>query len=108
MANLNVQEFSTVGLATTFTAAGATGDTFTNAGTTYMFVKNSSAAPITVTIDSIAKCDQGFDHDVNYTVPAGETAQIGPFAPGRYNNANQQVKATYSATASVTVAVVRV
>jgi len=103
MAVLTSQRFSTVGLAPTLTAAAAGGDSFTNDGNTYLIVKNASGASITVTVNSQALCNFGFDHDMVVTVNAGATQQIGPFTTSRYNDASGQVHWTYSAVTSVTV-----
>lgn len=108
MSTLNVQDFSTVGIAPAFTAADAAGNTFKNAGNTYLFVDNASAASITATVNAVAPCNYGFDHDLAVTIPAGTTQKIGPFDYGRYNDANGNVGVTYSAAASVTVAALRV
>lgn len=106
--DISVQKFAEVGLTPTFVAAGADGDTYTNAGVTYLFVKNDGPAAIEVTIDSVRKCDQGFDHDEKVTVEAGTTGQLGPFPFSRFNNAGQKVAVSYSDVTDVTVAVVRV
>jgi hypothetical protein len=107
MALLDKQLFKNVGISPAFVAATATGDTFENDGTNYLFVKNASAAAINVTVDSFRQCSHGFDHDLVVSVPAGATEQIGPFDANRYTNDNGQVSVTYSAVASVTVAVVQ-
>lgn len=106
MAVISVQAFSVAGLTPNFVAASAGGDTFDNAGANYLFVKNQSASSITVTVDSVQQCSHGFDHDQVVTVTAGQTKQIGLFPTTRYNNASGQVAVSYSAVASVTVAVV--
>ena len=108
MAQVSLQDFATVGIAPTFTAAGAAGDTFANNGRTYLFVKNSSGASINVTINSVTPCSQGFDHDKVVAVGAGATVQVGPFPTNQYNDTSGNVGVTYSASASVTVAAVRV
>lgn len=108
MAVLNVQRVTQAGIAPTFAAADAAGDEFANGGRTFLWVKNGGAAAITVTVDSVKKCDQGFDHDLSISVPAGGERLIGPFEPGRFNNSSSRVKVTYSAVASVTVAAVEV
>lgn len=108
VAVLAVQKVSQSGLAPAYSAADAAGDEFANGGRSMLHVKNGSAAAVTVTIDSVKPCDQGFDHDVQVSVPAGGERLIGPFEPGRFNNANRRCKATYSATASVTVAALEV
>lgn len=107
MADIAVQQFATVGLDPAFTAAGAGGDTYTNAGDTYLFVTNGGGAPINVTLNAQTQCNQGFDHDTIVAVAAAETKQIGPLAAGRYNDASGKVNVTYSGVTSVTVAVVR-
>jgi hypothetical protein len=107
MANIVPQDFSTVGIAPTFTAAAAGGDTFVNDGNTYFLVKNSSASSINVTADSQQQCSHGFDHDMITAVAAGATKQIGPFATSRFNNEAGNVIVTYSAAASVTVAALK-
>lgn len=106
MAVLNVQNFSSVGVAPAFAAATSGGDNFPGNGTCYLFVKNASASSMTATVNSIAPCSYGFDHDLVTTVGAGATVQIGPFPASRYNDANGNVNITYSAVTSVTVAVV--
>lgn len=108
MAILNVQEFQTVGINPTFGAAAAGGDSYLNNGTTYLFVKNQSASSINVTADAVRQCDFGFDHDLVTAVPAGQTVKIGPLAYNRFNDNNNRVSISYSAVASITVAVVRV
>lgn len=104
--DLLVQKFSEVGLTPAFSAAAATGDTFTNNGSTYLFVKNQDAAAMNVTVESATKCSQGFDHDLVVAVAAGTTEQIGPLPANRFNDAQGKVSVSYSAVTSVTVAVV--
>ncbi|WP_298272227.1 hypothetical protein [Geobacter sp.] len=108
MAILAVQKVSQTGLAPAYLAADVAGDEWTNGGRSMLHVKNGSAAAVTVTIDSVKSCDQGFDHDVQVSVPAGSERLIGPFEPRRFNNASGRCKASYSAVASVTVAALEV
>lgn len=107
MAQLTVQAASVNGLTPTYVAASAGGDTFSNQGTAYLFVKNGGATSINVVLDSQAKCNHGFDHDLTIAVPAGEEKLIGPIDPSRFNDPTGLVHATYSDVTSVTVAVVR-
>jgi hypothetical protein len=107
MANLSIQDFSSVGIAPAFTAAAAGGDTFSNAGQTFFFVKNSGASSINVTVNSVTPCNQGYDHDLVVAVAAGATQKIGPFDYGRFNDASNMVGVTYSGVSSVTVAALR-
>jgi hypothetical protein len=108
LADLTVQETSKSGLAPTFTAADSVGDTFANFGNAFLHVKNGSAASITVTIDSIMKCDQGFDHDLSVNVAASGEEMIGPFIRRRFNNDQHKVSVSYSDVTSVTVAAIKV
>lgn len=104
MADLAPQKASLTGLAPTFAAASSGGDTFANDGRTVLHVKNGSAAAITATVDSVTACDQGFDHDAAVSVPAGGERVIGPFDQRRFG---ATVTVNYSATASVSVAALR-
>jgi hypothetical protein len=108
MALLNVQRTGLTGLATTFTAASAGGDSFVNSGRAYLHVKNGDTTDKTITVNSQTPCNYGFDHDAVVTVPAAGERIIGPFPKNRFDDANGQVQITYSAVTSVTVAVVEV
>lgn len=104
MADLAVQATSLTGLAVTYAAASAGGDTFDNDGRTVLLVKNSDTAAHTVTPNSVTPCNYGFDHDVAVSVPAGGGREIGPFDPSRYG---VSVSVAYSAVTGMTVAAVR-
>ncbi len=107
MADLNVQAISLTGLKETLAAAAEAGDAFLNSGRELLHVKNGSAVEVTVTVDSQAPCNQGFDHNVAVAIPAGEERLIGPFPKARFNNTAEKVQVAYSAVADVTVAAVR-
>lgn len=107
MAQLSVQEIDHTGLNPSHAAADGGGDTFENPdvkGRTFLWVKNGDTSGKTVTFDSTESCNQGFDHDVQVTVPAGEDRLIGPFDRDRFGN---PVSASYDDVTSVTVAAVR-
>lgn len=106
MAVLTIQRASLAGLAPVFTVASVGGDTFANDGKTVLYVKNGSESGITVTVNSQKPCNYGFDHDLQVAVPGGKECIIGPFKADRFNNVSGQVTVTYSAVASVTVAVI--
>lgn len=108
MATLTVQKTTLGGIVPTYAAAAAGGDEFANDGETYFHVKNASAGSVTVTLDSVRACDQGFDHNSGGAVAAGAEAVYGPFAKARFNNVSGRVAATYTAVTSVTVAAVSV
>lgn len=103
MAQLTVQKATLSGLAPTFAAADAAGDTFANDGRTHLHVKNGSAAAVTVTVDSVTACSYGFDHNAEVSVPAGGERIIGPFDQNRFGTT---AAVSYSAVTSVTVAAV--
>lgn len=104
MAELTVQDISHAGLNTTYAAAAAGGDTFKNSGKEFIHIKNGHTASQDVTADSVAPCNQGFDHNVQVTVPNAEERMIGPFAPGRFG---AEVALTYSGVTSLTIAIIR-
>lgn len=103
MALLALTSVTRAGTDTAGAAADVAGDTFPNAGREYLVVKNSSASPITVTLDVTMTVDGQTVVDPTVSVPAGGERIIGPWPTGIYNDANGRVKATCSAIASVTV-----
>lgn len=108
MATLTVQPLTASGLNPNFVTAGAAGDNFTNDGNVYLHVKNGGVSSITVTIDSVAPCSYGFDHNLVITVPAGGERLTPRLSRARFNDANDKVNVTYSDNTSVTVAVIGV
>ncbi|WP_156290784.1 hypothetical protein [Oceanobacillus salinisoli] len=86
MADLSVQKISKSGVSPVFSSADIAGDTFFNNGDVIFSVKNGGTATITVTVTSVAKCNQGFNHDLNIDVGAGEEKLLGPFSTERFNN----------------------
>lgn len=107
MTTLAAQAINLTGLNQSYAAASAGGDDFVNTGREFMHVKNGGAGSINVTINSQTLCDQGYDHDVVVAVPAGGERIIGPFSPGRFNDASNKAQITYSGVTSVTVAVLK-
>lgn len=105
--DLTVQVISLAGIAPSFVAADGDGDAFLNSGREYLHVKNGGGSSVTVTIDSVADCNQGFDHDPEVSVPAAGERLIGPFPKARFNDPNEKVQVSYTGVTSVTVAVVR-
>lgn len=108
MATLAVQKSTQAGIAVTYAAAAAGGDQFPAAANRELRVKNGSGAGINVTIASQKPCNQGSTHNVVVAVAAGAEVAIGPLDPNRFADTNGFVQVTYSAAASVTVAVVEV
>ena len=107
MADLTVQAISLLGIVPSFAAAAELGDAFLNSGREYLHVKNGGGASIDVTVDSVAACNQGFDHNVIVAVAAAAEKLIGPCPKARFNDVAEKVQVTYSAHANVTVAAVR-
>lgn len=108
MAALTTQPAVHAGMSPTFTAADAAGDTFAPGDDVVLHVKNGSAAAVTVTIASPTPCSQGSTHPLAVSVPAAGERIIGPFPAGRFAQPSSgRVNVTYSAAASVTVAVYR-
>jgi len=107
MADLTVQVISLLGIIPSLAAAAVGGDAFLNSGREYLHVKNGSAASIDVTVDSVAPCNQGVDHNAIVAIAAGVEKLIGPFPKARFNDAAEKVQVTYSDVTTVTVAAVR-
>lgn len=88
-------------------AAAAAGDQFERRqGDAVLVVNNASGAPINVTVTSFATPDAG-EAAANkvVAVPAGQILMIGPF-PQQFEDSAGLVNVAYSATASVTRAVI--
>lgn len=90
-----------------FVDVTAAGDEFLNDGNTVLYIKNDSASPIDVTLQSVELDNFGYDHDPVITVANGTITAIGAFNQFRFNNKiSQRMKVTYSASASVKIMVV--
>lgn len=109
MAVLTVQRVVLAGLKPTFVEPGATGDTFVNSGRVFIFVKNGTASTIDVTIDSVAPCSQGYDHDAEVAaIPASENRMVGPFPQSRFNDEASSAKVTCTVQTLVEIAAIEV
>ena len=107
MAALTVQDITlTTSLTPTYASAAGGGDTFVNNGRTFLHILNGSGSPITATVDSLVACNQGTDHDVAITIPAGSEEMCGPFPAARFNSATGSVSVTYSDVTSLTIAAI--
>jgi len=104
---LTVEKSSLEGLDPTHNSANADGNFFQNSGKEILIIKNGDASAHTATIASADDCNQGFTHNVEITVPAGEERVVGPFKQKRFNTSGQ-ASITYDDVTSVTVAVVQV
>ncbi len=101
------QEVIGAGVVPVFVAAAAAGNNFVNDGRISLEFVNGHTAPITITIDSHAACNQGFDHDLVFTVAAGARHRTPTFEAGRYNRPDGRVYITYSLTTLLTVGAFR-
>jgi hypothetical protein len=110
MALLTRQNFALGGLAASYAAAAAGGDTVDNDGKVVLHVKNGGAGAINVTVAAqVASLSvEGYGtltrSDVVVSVPAGGERFIGPFPPRAFNDANGRAAITYDAVTSVTLA----
>jgi len=109
MALISAQTPVRGGVALTFSAANAGGDTVRTGDRVYLLVRNSDASAKTVTIDVPGNTSYGqANPDVSLSVAAGATAIFGPidsvFVQPGTNPPTANI--TYSAVTSVTVAVI--
>jgi hypothetical protein len=104
---LTVQGPKRIANTLTMGAASADGNTFPNTGKELVVIKNASVAPITLTVDVVAKVDDMTVADRTVTLGAGETHYLGPWPKAVYNDDNGNVKLTYSGVVTLTLAVIR-
>jgi hypothetical protein len=106
MAQLSVTKITLDGIFPSLVSADAGGDTFPNAGKTFLWVKNASVAAVDVTIESnlqpvpTGACKE----DKVVSVPALSDRMVGPINQKAYNDPTTgEVSISYSAAVSVTV-----
>lgn len=107
MALLATQTVVLAGIVPAYVAAAAGGDTIDiSTGRNCLVVKNGSGVSINVTLDSVAACDQGFDHNEVVAVAAGAEKWIGGLllTSTRFGSV---AAIAYSAVTTVTVAAMR-
>ena len=97
--------YTASGSALVYQAAQVGGDKFL-AQSGRLHVRNGDSGSIMVTVNSQRNCDQGFDHDLTYTIPGTSDKIIGPFDTNRFADGTGYINITYSAVTSVTVAVI--
>lgn len=108
MANLAAQQVPITGVTPTFVAASAGGDSATPDDRTALRVKNASAGAITVTVVVPGSSYGQLNPDVAVSVPATTGDVLIALPPAVLDPATGLVGWTYSAVASVTVALVRI
>jgi len=106
MATLTVQQIDADGLSPSYSAADPLGDEFVNDGRVFFHAKKSSAGDVTLTFDSVVACDQGYDHNLQVTLPGSSEIMVGPLTK-RFNDEDNKVSVGYSASTDVTVAAIR-
>lgn len=109
MAALASQDIPLAGLTPAFSAAGGAGDTFVPDEDTILRIKNTSGSPVTVTVPTPGVAAGGLAiGDAVASVPAttGDVT-MGPFPREHFAKADGNADIQYSASAGVTVAVLR-
>jgi hypothetical protein len=107
MANLTVIHTGLAGALLAMTDNDPAGDKYVNSGREVVIVVNGNETSATVMLNSLVNCDQGFDHNLSYTIAAGETKIIGPFSPTRFNDVDGKTALAYTGDGYLTVAVVQ-
>lgn len=106
MATVSVQSVSTAGTAITYSPASGGGDRYAAAEHTAMIIKNASGAPITATFVTPRTVDGLPIGDRAVSVPAGGE-RIVPVPDSLYRSSDGLADVTWSATPSVTFALIR-
>ncbi|MGW3724833.1 hypothetical protein [Streptomyces sp. NPDC000851] len=107
MAALSAQRISIAGTAPSYAAASAGGDTAPIGGGLVLHVRNGGASPITVNITTPGTIDGLAVADAALSIPAAGAGFI-PLSYVYRDPVTGLASVSYSATASVTVAVVQV
>lgn len=107
LTTLTVSQIVKAGLTQALAAANADGSYVPNDGRVFLHVKNGSESSINVTIETPNTVDGNAIADLVVAVGAGVEKLIGPFAPGIYNDEDANVKVTFSAVTSITIAALR-
>lgn len=98
------------GLDATYTAADVGGDTIVNDGRTILHLKNTDAAPstVTVTAENTSTSKPGWGDlakaNAQVVVPATDERFLGPFPPNAFG---QVGVLSYSSVTALTIAVLR-
>lgn len=107
MATVATQQISLAGLAATYSAASAGGDEFTPGDGVFLHVKNGSGGAVTVTVVTPGTVVGQAIADVANSVAAGGEEFLGPFPAQHFAGADGKADITWSATTSVTFAVLK-
>lgn len=107
MATRAPEQIARTGLKETYHPASAGGDKFNPGDNVYVRVVNGSAAAITPTFVTPNTVIGQAIADVAVPVPANDYLTFGPFPPEHFAGSDGLVSVTWSATATVTFAVLR-
>jgi hypothetical protein len=107
MANRQAETVALTGLAATYHPADAAGDTVPVGDHVHLHVKNGSTAAATATITTPGTVSGLAISDLAVSVPAGGDRFIGPLRRDLFAGAGGVASVAWSATASVTFAVLR-
>jgi len=95
--SVKVLDVATISL-TEMTPLGVTaeddGMKFANDGRTFLDILGGTAGALALTVNSVAACNQGSDHDVLVTPVAATRYLIGPFPKARFDNSDGYVDIT--------------
>lgn len=109
MATLTTQVVSIAGLNPTYSAAGGAGDKVACGERVFVHVKNGSASAVTVTLTATGAIRGQTVTSPTVSVPASGERMIGPIAAELFQSPTDGLAAiSYSATATVTVAAIRI
>ncbi len=110
-ATLTITTMSRAGVDATSAAVAASGggDKFLNDGASFLYVNNAGGSSITVTLTwGVGGAVDGSTPTAKtVSVTNGHAVLIGPFPTQFYSDSNGYMNWTYSATTSVTVAVIK-
>lgn len=108
MAVLVTQKTTASGLTPSFQSAASGGDSYEPASNTFLYLKNGSGSPITVTIVTTATIYGQPISNVSVVVPAGGESLAGPYDPGMVAQPGSSLaNLTYSGVTNLTVAVIQ-
>lgn len=104
MATVATQDLALDGTARVYSAASPGGDRFTPSRNTFLHVVNASGVSTIATLTTPGNVDGLAIPERAVTVPAGANRMV-PLPPGTYRSADGLADVAWSATASVTFAV---
>lgn len=107
MALVNPQQIDVDGLEVALSAASAGGDEFVPGDNVMLYIVNASAASITATVVIPGTVQGQAIGDVPIVVEAGERRIAGPFPRQHFAGNDGRTDITWSATASITFAVLK-